>query len=147
MIIGIGLDLVEIERVRGMLERHPSRARAKLFTPGEVDHCGRVREPVESFAARFAAKEALFKALGTGLSGGARWCDVEVVVMDSGAPMLRLHGPTLRIAEELGVTRAHVSLTHTRHLASAYVVLEGEPAEAVSPFHTGQPRPKRSKAS
>lgn len=138
MIIGIGIDLVEVERVRAMLERHPVRARARLFTASEVDHCRQGRDPAESFAARFAAKEALFKALGTGLSEGASWRDVEVVSTDRGAPRLRLHGTTLRIAAERGVARTHVSLTHTRHLAGAYVVLEGGPVETGSPPQAGQ---------
>lgn len=126
MIIGIGIDLVEVERVRGMLARHPERGPARIYTEAEVDYCNGSRDRHESLAARYAAKEALFKALGTGLSRGCSWRDVEVTVADSGAPGIRLTGVTRRIAEELGVVKVHLSLTHTGGLAGAYVVLEGE---------------------
>lgn len=125
MIIGIGIDLVEVQRVDRLLRRHPRRARERLFTRGEVDHCTDARLPAESYAARFAAKEALFKALGTGWAGGAAWHEVEVLADAAGAPWLRLHGRTRRVADERGVRQMHVSLTHTRELAGAYVVLEG----------------------
>ena len=126
MIIGIGIDLVEIDRVQKLLERHPARAAERLFTPGERAYCGKSGKPAQSFAARFAAKEALFKALGTGWSAGAAWHEVEVLADDVGAPRLTLHGATLRLAEGLGMRRAHVSLTHTGALAGAFVVLEGD---------------------
>lgn len=132
MIIGIGIDLVEVERVDRLLLRHPRRARERLFTANEVDYCRGSRHPGESFAARFAAKEALFKALGTGWTGGAAWRDVEIVSNAAGAPRLRLHGGTSRIADARGVRRVHVALTHTRDLAGAYVVLEGEPNYATA---------------
>ncbi len=119
------MDLVETARMARLLERYPARCHGRLFTVGEVDYCGASRSPVESFAARFAAKEALMKALGTGLRGGARWQDVEVVSDEAGAPHLRLHGFLAEFAERRGVLRAHLTLTHTRDLAGAYVVLEG----------------------
>lgn len=128
MIIGIGIDLVEVERVRGLLQRRPERAKARLFTKSEARHCGTSRDPAESYAARFAAKEALFKALGTGWAGGAMWTDVEVLVDARGAPRLLLHGETARIAERRGLRRAHVTLTHTEGVAAAFVILEGEAA-------------------
>lgn len=124
MIIGVGTDLVEVRRVAAMLARHGDRARAKLFTPGEVARCLAARRPEESFAARFAAKEAFLKAMGTGWSGGLAWREVEVVSGPDGAPTLRLSGVAARVAEERGVRRAHLSLTHTAELAAAYVVLE-----------------------
>ena len=99
MIIGIGTDLVEVDRVRQLLERHPERAAQKLFTTAEREHCAGAGNPAESFAARFAAKEAVFKALGTGWTGGAAWQEVEVLADPAGAPRLTLHGETLRIAE------------------------------------------------
>lgn len=125
MIIGVGMDLVEVERVRSLLARHAGRAARRLFTDMEVEYCRRSRNDAESYAARFAAKEAVFKALGTGWGGGTAWRDVEVVVDSAGAPRLRLHGTTLRLARERGVQNAHVTLTHTRDLAGAYVILEG----------------------
>lgn len=128
MIVGIGIDLVQIGRVAELLERRGERALRRLFTPGEVERCRGGRSPRESFAARFAAKEAFFKALGTGWGRGGDWTEVEVVSAPSGAPGLRLHGRAAARAAARGVSRLHLSLTHTGDLTGAYVVLEGEPA-------------------
>lgn len=125
MIIGVGTDLVEVRRVAAVLARHGERAHARLFTPAEVARCGKSRAPDESFAARFAAKEAFFKAIGTGWGRGGCWNEVEVVSGPAGAPSLRLSGTAARAAAERGVRRMHLSLTHTAELAAAYVVLEG----------------------
>jgi holo-[acyl-carrier protein] synthase len=127
MIVGIGFDLVEIERIRELFRRHPARAGRRLFTRAEMAYCGARSDPAPSLAARFAAKEALLKALGTGWGGGASWQEVEVH-SEGGAPRLILHGHTRRLAAERGALRAHLSLTHTAELAGAYVVLEGEGA-------------------
>lgn len=124
MILGIGIDLVPVERMRGTLRRHGKRAIGKLFTPGEVERARSGADPDASFAARFAAKEAFFKALGTGWGRGGRWTDVEVVSAPSGAPSLRLSGAARAHADAMGVTRIHLSLTHTDALAAAYLVLE-----------------------
>ena len=126
MIVGVGMDLVQIVRVDALLERKGERALARLFTPAEAARCRAGRSPRESFAARFAAKEAFFKALGTGWGRGGAWTEVEVVSAPSGAPSLRLHGAAAALAEAAGVRRVHLSLTHTDELAAAYVVLEGD---------------------
>ena len=125
MILGIGIDLVEIARLEQVLERHGGRARRRLFTPGEVEYCDRAGRPAESFAARFAAKEAFFKAVGTGWGQGISWTDVEVVSAASGAPGLRLQGGALRRLEALGARRTHLTLTHSGSTAAAFVILEG----------------------
>ena len=125
MILGVGVDLVRIDRVTGLLERHGQRALAKLFTAGEAERCREGRHPPESFAARFAAKEAFFKALGTGWGRGGAWTDVEVVSAPSGAPSLRLAGAAAALAEERGIRHIHLSLTHSDDTAAAFVVLEG----------------------
>jgi len=127
LIIGIGIDLVEVERVRALLEQHPVRGPARLYTDDEVAYCRASRSPAESFAARFAAKEAVFKAFGTGWSGGLSWTEIEVVVDENGAPCVRLHGEASRLALSRSVLRTHLSLTHTRGFAGAFVVLEGAP--------------------
>lgn len=121
------MDLVQIRRVAGVLERRGERALARLFTPAEAARCRASRSSAESFAARFAAKEAFFKALGTGWGRGVAWTEVEVVSAPSGAPSLRLHGAAARAAAERGVTRTHLTLTHTGEVAGAYVILEGDP--------------------
>jgi len=126
MIIGIGMDIVEVARVGDLLKRHPERGLQRLFTEAEVAYCLGSSKPEQSFAARFAAKEAVFKALGTGWSGGVCWNEVEVVPDAAGSPRIRLHGSTRELADSRGVQRTHVSLSHIVNLATAYVVLEGD---------------------
>jgi holo-[acyl-carrier protein] synthase len=125
MILGIGIDLVEIARVEGIVERRGARALRRLFTIGEVERCGRSRAPSESFAARFAAKEAFFKATGRGWGQGIAWTEIEVCSAPTGAPHLRLTGEAERIAAKIGVRHIHLSLTHTDTMAGAYLILEG----------------------
>lgn len=125
MIVGIGVDMAPIGRVWALLERRGEHALAKLFTPAERARCADSKHPPESFAARFAAKEAFFKALGTGWGRGGRWTEVEVVSAPSGAPSLHLTGAAAALAAAKGVARVHLSLTHTGDTAAAFVVLEG----------------------
>ena len=124
MILGIGIDLVEVSRVAALVERHGGRALRRIFTPAEAAYCGAAGRPAESFAARFAAKEAFLKALGTGWAQGIGWTDVEVVSQESGAPTLRVAGEARRRLEAMGATRTHLSLTHTGTTAGAFVILE-----------------------
>jgi holo-[acyl-carrier protein] synthase len=128
MILGIGIDLVEVSRVDALVARHGDRALRRIFTAAEVERCSLARSPSESLAARFAAKEAFFKAVGTGWGSGLAWTEVEVVSTPSGAPEVRLSGAAERLARERGVSRIHLSLTHTDALASAYLLLEGPEA-------------------
>lgn len=122
MVIGVGSDLVDIDRMRSVLERTP-RLREKLFRPDERAYADRKRDPTERYAARFAAKEAVMKSLGLGL-GEIAMHDIEVVRDDSGAPSIRLHGDAARVAAARGVTRWHVSLTHSETSAHAIVIAE-----------------------
>ena len=124
MIAGLGMDMVRIDRVWALLQRKGDRALARLFTPAEAERCRASRHPPESFAARFAAKEAFFKALGTGWGIGGAWTEVEVVASRAGAPTLRLAGLAARLAEERGVVRIHLTLTHSDDTAAAVVILE-----------------------
>lgn len=126
MIIAIGTDAIEVERVQRAVD-HPrwgERFRQRVFTPNEIAYCTKRRRNAESFAARFAAKEAVMKALGTGYAKGVWWRDIEVV-RESGAPHLVLHGGAAARAAALGITRWHLSLTHTAGQALAYVIAEG----------------------
>ncbi|HYW09919.1 MAG TPA: holo-ACP synthase [Longimicrobium sp.] len=125
MIVGVGIDMVRIERVAALLERKGDRALRRLFTEGETRRCRESRHPAESFAARFAAKEAFFKALGTGVGPGGEWTEVEVESLPSGAPRVSLTGRAAETAAALGVARVHLSLTHAEESAAAVVVLEG----------------------
>jgi holo-[acyl-carrier protein] synthase len=125
MIVGIGVDMVSIPRFGELLERRTDAALARFFTADEAERCRASRSTVESFAGRFAAKEAFFKALGTGWGLGGRWTEVEVVSAPSGAPSLRLTGRAAEAAAERGISRIHLSITHTHDTAAAFVVLEG----------------------
>jgi holo-[acyl-carrier protein] synthase len=124
MIIGSGIDLAEIPRIQQSIHRYGARFLDRVYTDAEQAYCQRKRNAAESFAARFAAKEAGAKALGTGISFGVSWREIEVVRQPGGRPALRFHGRAAQIAARLGVTRSALSLTHTSELAMASVVLE-----------------------
>jgi len=125
LILGVGLDVVEVARVRASVRRSGERFSQRVFTPAEIAYCaGRARK-FEHLAARFAAKEATLKALGTGITGWASMQEVEVVHGAAGRPEIRLRGGVLRRARSLGVKTAHLSISHTEGVAAAMVVLEG----------------------
>ena len=125
MIVGVGVDLVEVARMRGLLDRKGERALARLFTDGERQYAATHREPARQLAARAAAKEAAFKALaGNDLARAIGWRELEVVSAPAQAPTLLLHGRAAARALELGVTRVHLSITHTDVMACAFVVAE-----------------------
>lgn len=124
MIVGTGIDLTEIERIEKTVERFGARFLNRTYTAGEQEYCLRKRNSAESLAARFAAKEAAAKALGTGISRGVNWLEIEVVREPGGRPGLRFHGRAAEMAARLGAVHAALSLTHTSGLAMASVILE-----------------------
>jgi holo-[acyl-carrier protein] synthase len=125
MIIGTGIDMVEIERVGRSIERYGSRFLQRVYTPGEIAYCQRKRRnAAESFAARFAAKEAGAKALGTGIGFGVTWREIEVGREPAGRPLLLLHGRAAEIAKAMGVRSSSLSITHTDTQSMALVILE-----------------------
>lgn len=124
MILGIGTDLIEIERVQQSLDRFGERFMQKVFTEGEITYCQRKKHPAESFAARFAAKEAAAKALGTGISRGISWREIEVRREPGERPTLHLSGRAAERAEAMGVRHLQLSLTHSRQIAMAVVIAE-----------------------
>lgn len=124
MVLGLGTDLIEIERIKQSLERFGERFMQKVFTPGEIAYCRQKKHAVESFAARFAAKEAGAKALGTGISRGIGWQDIEVRRAPGERPTLHLHGRAAERAAAMGVRHLQLSLTHSREIAMAVVVAE-----------------------
>ena len=124
MIVGTGLDLVRIERLRRFGERRGRSGLRRLFTAEELAYCFAKADPAPSLAARFAAKEAFFKAIRTGWGRGGRWTDVEVLPSEAGAPVLVLHGRARAAMGEAGGQRIHLSLTHSVDTAAAVVVLE-----------------------
>ena len=124
MIVSIGIDIIEVARIREVLLRTP-RFRERVFTPAERAYCdGRGAVAAQHYAARFAAKEAALKALQTGWRGGISWQDVEIASRDSGAPYLILHRSVKDLFNSLGATAAHLSMSHTSEHAIAHVVLE-----------------------
>jgi holo-[acyl-carrier protein] synthase len=124
MIVGSGIDLAEIGRIQQSIDRYGGRFLNRIYTAAEQAYCLRKRNSAESFAARFAAKEAGAKALGTGISHGVTWLEIEVVRELGGRPALKFHGRAGQLAARLGVARAALSITHTTDLAMASVVLE-----------------------
>jgi holo-[acyl-carrier protein] synthase len=124
VIIGTGIDLCEVDRMRQAIERHGNRFLRRIFTQREIQYVERKFNRFERYAARFAAKEAGMKALGTGWHGGITWHDFEVANLPSGKPTLRLSGRAAEVAAGLGVTSVALSLTHTKETGMAFVVLE-----------------------
>lgn len=126
MIVGTGVDIAETSRIEEALSRHGERFARRIFTPDEMVYCESFKNKAERYAARFAAKEAAFKALGTGWREGIRWVDVEVTHLPSGKPELVLTGRALKVAQELQVSRASVSISHSDRYVVAHVILESD---------------------
>ncbi|MEZ5301289.1 MAG: holo-ACP synthase [Verrucomicrobiales bacterium] len=124
-IFGIGIDIIEIRRVQDALAKGGARLLEKTFTAGEIAYCGPMRFAPRHFAARFAAKEAVAKAFGTGIGEHANWTDIEVVRLDSGAPAIVLGGAAAAFATRRGITEVKISLTHSDDYAAAYAVALG----------------------
>lgn len=126
MIVGTGVDITEVPRIREALERFGDRFLRRVFTPDEVRYCMGKPNAAERLAARFAAKEAGMKAIGTGLRHGITWHDVEVVRLPGQRPSLRFSGRAAEFAGRLGCKRTHLSLSHTKEHAIAFVILEND---------------------
>ena len=124
MIVGTGIDIAEVPRVAEAIERYGQRFLQRIFTEGEIRYCESKANRVERYAARFAAKEAGMKALGTGWNHGVRWRDIEVTRQAGGRPTLEFHGKAGEFASNMGVTNIALSLTHTAEEAMAQVILE-----------------------
>ena len=121
-VLGLGIDLAEVSRIRALLEKSGDRFKHRVFTEGEINYCDGKADPALHFAARFAAKEAASKALGTGFSEGIGWQDIETTNSGNGAPSIVLHGAAAKRAETMGVAAMMVTLTHTAGMAAASVV-------------------------
>ena len=124
MILGTGVDLAEVPRIRASIERFGSRFIDRIFTPAEIAYVESKANRYQRYAARFAAKEAGMKAIGTGWRHGVTWRDFEVANLPSGKPTLKLHGVAARVAERLRVRSVSLSITHTAELGMAHVILE-----------------------
>jgi len=124
VIVGLGVDIAETDRLERAILRHERAFLERVFTPSEIQYCERHKNKFERYAARFAAKEAAMKALGTGWRKGVRWRDIEVKNEPGGKPALYLHGKAGEYATRLGANHLVVSITHTGNLAFAQVILE-----------------------
>jgi len=124
MIVGLGIDIAEVDRIERAIRRYGERFLQRVFTAAEIEYCQSKANAFERFAGRFAAKEAAMKAIGTGWRRGVTWRDFEVVREPSGRPILRFSGVAAGFAERLGATRALVSISHTAAQAIAQVILE-----------------------
>jgi len=124
MVLAIGIDIVEIERIERAVERLGERFLARVFTPAEREYCDSRGARFVHYAGRFAAKEAAMKALGTGWAGGVAWHEVEILPSAGGPPQLALHGVARRRFEELGAARSLVTISHTHAVAIAQVLFE-----------------------
>jgi holo-[acyl-carrier protein] synthase len=126
MIVGIGIDVCEVDRMEAAIARHGERFLTRIYTDAERAYCESKPNRMERFAGRFAAKEAAMKAIGTGWHRGVAWRDFEVTRAISGQPIIVFHGVARKIADELGAKRALVSITHIKSMAMAEVLLESE---------------------
>lgn len=125
MILGVGIDIVEVERIRSSMEKFGDRFLHRVLLPEEIEYCRQHRYPETHVAARFAAKEALSKAFGTGIGHHLGWRDMQVYNIDSGQPMVRMHGQGQILARQRAALQIHLSLSHTRIYATAVAILEG----------------------
>ena len=125
MILGTGIDLAEVDRIRQAIQRHGHRFIDRIYTSSEIAYVESKANRFERYAARFAAKEAGMKAIGTGWRRGVRWQDFEVANLPSGKPTLTLHGVAAEVAANLGVRSVALSITHTALQGMAIVILEG----------------------
>ncbi|HVS18737.1 MAG TPA: holo-ACP synthase [Planctomycetota bacterium] len=123
-ILGVGIDLVRIERLANFLARHGERGKARLFSAGEQAYCEARKTSAQSYAGRFAVKEAVMKVLGTGWARGVRWVDIEVVRPPGQPPTVALHGATARIAAARGIAVIHIAITHDAGISAAVAVAE-----------------------
>ncbi len=124
MIVGTGIDIAEVPRIAHSITRYGDRFLRRIFTEGEIQYCDSKANRMERYAARFAAKEAAMKALGTGWNHGVRWRDLEVRREPGGRPTLAFHGKAAEFAAKLGATHVALSLSHTASEAIAQVILE-----------------------
>lgn len=128
MVIGVGIDIVSTERIKHSIERYGERFHKRIYTPGEIEYCSSRKYPHLHYAARFAAKEALVKALGTGFRYGIKHTEIETVLNGLGKPDILLYDTTAAISRQKGITRLSLSLSHNDEQATAIVIAESNPS-------------------
>jgi len=125
LIAGTGIDIIEVDRIQKVMERDIG-FREKIFTPGEIAYCESKKNKYQHYAARFSAKEAFMKAIGTGWRFGIRFAEIDIVHDDLGRPYIRIYGKANDLLADLQITKIHVSLSHLKELATAIVIIESE---------------------
>ena len=139
MIFGIGTDIADCARVGAIYAKHGHHFVKNILTPAELERMADLKDPKEFIAGRWAAKEAFSKALGTGMCAECAFVEIEVLSDERGKPFVRLYAATAETAERLGITRIHVSISHERELATAFVVLETGDGDSVRPEQEARP--------
>ena len=124
MIFGTGIDIIEVDRIKNSIQKYSDRFKKKIFTQKEIDYCHSQANPEKHFAARFTVKEAVLKCFGTGMTGGILWKDIEVDKLNSGQPVLNLHGNGKKLFNQLNLKHIHVSITHDKTYAAAHAIAE-----------------------
>ena len=124
MIFATGIDIIEVDRIKNSIQKYSDRFKKKIFTQKEIDYCHSQADPAKHFAARFTVKEAVLKCFGTGLTGGILWKDIEVGKLNSGQPVLNLHGNGKKLFNQLNLKHIHVSITHDKTYAVAHAIAE-----------------------
>ena len=124
MIFGTGIDIIEVDRIKNSIQKYSARFEKKIFTQKEIDYCHSQADPAKHFAARFTVKEAVLKCFGTGMTGGILWKDIEVDKLNSGQPVLNLHGNGKKLFNQLNLKHIHVSITHDKTYAAAHAIAE-----------------------
>ena len=131
MIVGLGTDIVEVERIGRMIEQHGDSFVRRIFTAAEVEYCQQRKHSAEPFAGRWAAKEAVMKVLGTGFVQGTHFQEIEVVSEKSGRPRIVLHGSTAEVANQLGISDVLITISHCREYATATAIGVRQPANQI----------------
>jgi holo-[acyl-carrier protein] synthase len=146
---GIGVDIVETARIASSIERFGERFLRRVFTEAECSYCASMPQPERHFGARFAAKEAVSKAFGTGIGASVGWRDIEILRRESGAPYIALHGPAADLATKLGITEALISLSHSDHyaVANAILITQARPLPESHPPAKAEPPAQPDKRS
>ncbi len=124
-IIGIGTDIVECERVAGMIAKHESTFIERVYTPDEIEYCSPRKASVQHFAGRWAAKEAILKSMGTGWAKGIKWTDIEILTQPGGKPLVGISGIAREVCGQLGIDEILVSISHTKNYATAFATAIG----------------------
>jgi holo-[acyl-carrier protein] synthase len=127
-VFGIGTDIIECERIANMIEKHDRTFIERVFTPGEIEYCGQRKAAVQHYAGRWAAKEAILKAMGTGWAKGIQWTDIEVVNEMGGKPFVRLGGVAKTICDDRGISEMLISISHCKRYATAFATAVGPAA-------------------